>query len=84
MDGLSFINLLAHLYGLSPLWVLMWVVTELDWENFRLQMEHLSRAFDRVKVRLVNYNQFLSCCSPEWFLPAVSSAVCGQVGCLAE
>ena len=45
---ISFINF--HLYGLSPLWVLMWVVTELDWENFRLQIEHLNMAFDRLTV----------------------------------
>ena len=50
MDGLSFINLLAHLYGLSPLWVLMWVVTELDWENFRLQMEHLIKPLARHSI----------------------------------
>ena len=29
----------TYLYGLSPLCVLMWVVTEDDWENLRLQME---------------------------------------------
>ncbi len=27
-----------HLYGLSPLWVLMCVVTLLDWENFLQKM----------------------------------------------
>ena len=31
----------SYLYGLSPECVLMWVVTELDWENFLLQMLHL-------------------------------------------